>query len=78
MCWFAPPRAIRMKPVSLSLSLSKNLTPLTQVVLIPEYTYTYLTDASQDSPRIVCTLDLTGMQILRQSKLPSERGKNRA
>lgn len=66
MCWFAPfsfLRAIRMKSVSLSLSLPMNSTSLTQVSLIPEHTYTYLTDAYQDSPRIVGTLDSTRMQI---------------
>ena len=74
----ASPRAVRMNSVSLSLSLSKNPTPLTHVVLIPEHTYTYLTDAYQDSPRIVGMLDATRMQILHQSKAASERGKNRA
>ena len=49
-----------------------------QVVLIPEHTYTYLTDAYQDSPRIVGTLDSTRMQIPHQSKTSSEGGKNRA
>ena len=71
-------RAVRMNSVSLSLSLSKNPTPLTHVVLIPEHTYTYLTDAYQDSPRIVGMLDSTRMQILHQSKAASERGKKRA
>lgn len=70
MCWFAPfsfLRAVRMKSVSLSLSLPKNSTPLTRVALIPEHTYTYLTDAYQDSPRIVGTLDSTRMQLPHQS-----------